>query len=234
MASSRNPAKSSAEPTGKLTVKQEREQRRQAKVEAFKKEQARARRNRLFGIWGAVVGSLVVIGLVVAIVVVATVPRKDPLSIELTGLKTWTVPGAVHVDPQPVDYKGEYDMDPPAGGPHWSAWLNCGIYTEPQENERAVHALEHGAVWVTYDPEKISGAQLDTLRDRLPSTYSILSPYPGLDSPIVASAWGAQIRMDDVEDERLDGFLARYWQSGTAPELGASCTGAVDGPGKIG
>ncbi|GAA3736734.1 hypothetical protein GCM10022239_10710 [Leifsonia bigeumensis] len=234
MASSTNPPKKSAAPGGKLTVKQEREQRRQAKVEAFKKEQARSRRNRLFGIWGAVVGSIVAVGLVVTIVVITATPKKDPLSIELTGLKTWDVPGAVHVDPERVDYKADYGMDPPAGGPHWSAWLNCGIYDEPQENERAVHALEHGAVWVTYNPDEVTGAALDTLRDRMPRTYSILSPYPGLDSPVVASAWGAQIRMDGVDDERLDGFIARYWQSGTAPELGASCTGAVDGPGKIG
>ncbi len=230
---SRTPDKSSAAPAGKLTVKQEREQRRQAKVEAFKREQARTKRNRLFAIWGAVVGSVVAIGLIAAIVVVTTIPKKDPLTIELTGLDTWSVPGAVHVEPASVDYKGEYDMDPPAGGPHWSGWLNCGIYTEPQENERAVHALEHGAVWVTYNPDEVSGSDLDTLRNRMPKTYSILSPYPGLDSPVVASAWGAQIRMDDVNDERLDGFVAQYWQAGTAPELGASCSGAVDGPGKI-
>ncbi len=234
MASSSTPARNSSPNAGKLTVKQEREQRRQAKVEAFKKEQARAKRNRLLGIWGAVIGSAVALGLVVTIVIVTTIPKKDPLTIELTGLQTWNVPGAVHVDPEPVDYKGEYDMDPPAGGPHWSGWLNCGVYTEPQENERAVHALEHGAVWVTYDPAEVSGADLDTLRNRMPKTYSILSPYPGLDAPVVASAWGAQLRLDGVDDERLDGFFARYWQSGTAPELGAACTGAVDGPGKIG
>jgi hypothetical protein len=220
--------------TGKPTVKQERELRRQAKVAAFKKQQARERRTRLFGIWGAVLGGVLAIALVVTIVVVASTPKKDPTTIELTGLKTFDVPAAVHVDPEPVDYKAEYGMDPPAGGPHWSAWLNCGIYDEPQENERAVHALEHGAVWVTYNPDEVTGADLDTLRERMPKTYSILSPYPGLDAPVVASAWGAQIALDGVDDERLDGFVARYWQAGTAPELGAACTGAVDGPGKIG
>jgi hypothetical protein len=220
--------------TGKPTVKQERELRRQAKVAAFKKQQARERRTRLFGIWGAVLGGVLAIALVVTIVVVASTPKKDPTTIELTGLKTFDVPAAVHVDPEPVDYKAEYGMDPPAGGPHWSAWLNCGIYDEPQENERAVHALEHGAVWVTYNPDEVTGADLDTLRKRMPKTYSILSPYPGLDAPVVASAWGAQIALDGVDDERLDGFVARYWQAGTAPELGAACTGAVDGPGKIG
>ena len=73
-------------------------------------------------------------------------------------------------------------MDPPAGGPHW-AWLNCGIYTQPQQNERAVHALEHGAVWVTYDPDKVKGDALATLRQQLPDTYIVLSPYTSLPAP---------------------------------------------------
>ena len=238
MASSKKPitgtGATAPAPDGQLSVKQQREQRRQVKVEAFKKEQARGKRNRLIAIWLSSVAGVAVLALIAVIVIGSTVPKVDPSTIELTGLKTWDVPGAVHVDPQPVDYKAEYEMDPPAGGAHWSAWLNCGIYTEPQENERAVHALEHGAVWVTYNPDKVSGADLDTLRKRLPKSYALISPYPGLDAPIVASAWGAQIRFDEVTDQRLDGFIAKYWQSGTAPELGASCSGAVDGPGKIG
>jgi Protein of unknown function (DUF3105) len=45
-----------------------------------------------------------------------------------------------------------YAQNPPVGGPHDLVWLNCGIYTAPVRNENAVHSLEHGAVWVTYQP----------------------------------------------------------------------------------
>jgi hypothetical protein len=107
------------------------------------------------------------------------------------------------------------------------------VYTEPQQNENAVHALEHGAVWVTYDPDALSESDIDTLRSQLPGTYIILSPYPGLDSPIVASAWAAQVKLDSVDDERLTDFVEKYWQSPTVPEPGASCSGAINGPGKI-
>lgn len=226
--SANNDAASDAKPT----VKQQRAEKREVKVAAFKREQARQKRTRTITIWVSSVAGAAVIALIATLVIVTNTPKADPLSIELTGLKTWNVEGGQHVDPTAVDYLAKYEMDPPAGGEHWGAWFNCGVYTEPQENERAVHSLEHGAVWVTYNPDKISGDKLKALQDRLPSTFSVLSPYPGLKSPVVVSAWGAQLALTGVDDERLDGFVARYWKSGTAPELGASCTGAVDGPGK--
>ena len=45
-----------------------------------------------------------------------------------------------------------YTVTPPVGGDHNAAWMNCGIYDQPVPNERAVHNLEHGAVWITYQP----------------------------------------------------------------------------------
>ncbi|HET9972943.1 MAG TPA: DUF3105 domain-containing protein [Streptosporangiaceae bacterium] len=30
--------------------------------------------------------------------------------------------------------------------------MNCGIYDQPVPNERAVHNMEHGAIWITYQP----------------------------------------------------------------------------------
>ncbi len=139
----------------------------------------------------------------------------------------------MHVGPDPVDYEAEYDMNPPAGGDHYAAWLNCGIYDEPQENENAVHSLEHGAVWVTYDPDALSDDEISTLRNEVPSTYSVLSPYPDLPAPVVISAWGAQVQLDGVDDPRLQSFIQKYWKSAAAPEPGALCTGAVDGPGLV-
>lgn len=58
-------------------------------------------------------------------------------------------------------------------------------------------------------------------------------PYEGLDSPIVLSAWQAQVAVDSPEDERIEQFVAEYWQSPDAPEPGAACTGGLDAPGRI-
>ena len=61
----------------------------------------------------------------------------------------------------------------------------------------------------------------------------IVSPYPGLPSTVVASAWGAQLKLDSINDDRLLPFINKYWKAATAPEPGALCTGAIDGPGKV-
>ena len=124
-----------------------------------------------------------------------------------------------------------YPQTPPAGGEHNPTWLNCGIYKESVPNVYAVHALEHGAIWVTYDP-KLSAEALAALRQHLPSTYVVLSPYVGLPAPIVLSAWNAQLLVQTPDDPRLPRFFEEYWRNQKVPEPGALCTGGIDGPGR--
>ena len=215
----------------KASIKQERELRRLEKVAAFKKQQARERRNRRIITVSSIVGALAVISLIVALVVANSKPPVDPATIDIADLKTFPgLAGSVHVDPTPVDYLADYGMNPPAGGAHFATWLNCGIYDVPVPNENAVHDLEHGAVWITYDPDALSQDEVETLQNAGPATYMVVSPYPGLPTPVVVSAWGVQVQLDDVNDPRLEDFITKYWQAGTAPEPGAPCTGGMGVP----
>ncbi|MBC7760920.1 MAG: DUF3105 domain-containing protein [Candidatus Saccharibacteria bacterium] len=179
------------------------------------------------------VAAVAVIALVVTSIVLTSKPAAPPsagssssANAEIRGLTTYSNT-AGHVQ-GPVTY----DQTPPAGGPHNAIWLNCGIYTEPVPNENAVHDLEHGAVWVTYDPS-LPAESVSKLRERMPSTYSVLSPYPGLPAPIVLSAWNAQVTVSSVTDPRISQFFEKYRNSGNAPEPGAPCTGGLDAPGKL-
>lgn len=217
-----------ADSTSDLTVKQQREKRRAEKVAALKQKQAREKRNQRLGIAGAILGGTAVLAIIVGVVVSSATPPVDPAAIEIEGLETFENLEALH-----VQSAVEYEMTPPAGGPHNPSWLNCGIYEEAVPAEYAVHSLEHGAVWVTYDPEQVQGADLDALRNAMPRSYIILSPFPGLEAPVVASAWGVQVSLDGVDDPRLRDFIVKYRQSPDAPEPGALCSQALDGPGKI-
>ncbi len=126
-----------------------------------------------------------------------------------------------------------YDRVPPAGGPHAPVWVNCGVYTQPVPTEMAVHSLEHGAVWITYRPDLPPAAVL-ALRDLARGqTHVLVSPWaavPPLPSPIVASAWGFQLSVEDASDPRLAAFVQRYVNGPLAPEPGAPCRGGAGTP----
>jgi hypothetical protein len=128
-----------------------------------------------------------------------------------------------------------YDHVPPAGGAHNPVQLNCGIYSQAVPNENAVHSLEHGAVWITYQPN-LDVSTVGTLQQIVLANYVgtqrylILSPYAGLPSPIVASAWGAQLRVDQATDPRLVQFIRHFAGGGQGRESGGPCTGGVGTP----
>ena len=206
---------------------------RESKLNALRAAEKRRVRVRRVAITIGSVAAVAVVALVVTSVVLSSKPTATPSNgsgnsagSEIKGLTTYRNT-AGHVQ-GPVTY----DQTPPVGGPHDAVWLNCGIYTKPVPNENAVHDLEHGAVWVTYDPS-LPAESVTKLRARMPSTYTVLSPYPGLPGPIVLSAWNAQVTVSSVTDARISQFFDKYRNSGNAPEPGAPCTGGLDAPGKL-
>ena len=212
---------------------------RESKLEAVRAAEKHRTRVRRVAITIGSVAAVAVIALVVTSIVLSSKPAATPSAdsgkstgsgnsadSEIKGVTTYSNT-AGHVQ-GPVTY----DQTPPVGGPHSAIWLNCGIYTKPVPNENAVHDLEHGAVWVTYDPS-LPAESVTKLRDLMPSTYTVLSPYPGLPGPIVLSAWNAQVTVSSVTDVRISQFFQKYRNSESAPEPGAPCTGGLDAPGKL-
>lgn len=126
----------------------------------------------------------------------------------------------------------DYPTAPPAGGPHFGAWQNCGFYSVPLLDEVAVHSLEHGAVWVTFAPD-IDPAEVGAIVARSAGESHLLaSPHIAVDSGVVLSAWGRQLQVASWSDPAVEEFLGRYLgrRSPTAPEAGASCEGAIGAP----
>lgn len=152
----------------------------------------------------------------------------DPVAVTLPvieGVERFTALAQEHVN-EPVDYA----QTPPVGGKHYSQWLNCGVYNAPVQNENAVHSLEHGAVWITYQPE-LPVEQVAALKALTKAgAYRLLSPYPGLPSPIVVSAWGLQLPVATADDPRLAEFVKTYENRPDGPEYGAPCSGGIGDP----
>ncbi|WP_225827853.1 DUF3105 domain-containing protein [Streptomyces naphthomycinicus] len=211
---------------------------RKARIEEMRRaERARERRNRVLAIAASVV---VVAGLVVGGVALVHAQSDDKdtsadgkggsgdsghFTTGKDGVRTWSGKLArTH-----VTTKVSYPMHPPVGGNHNPVWLNCNgdVYTKPVQDENAVHALEHGAVWVTYTG-KAQKADVDALAAKVKKTpYSLMSPYENQASPLILSAWGHQVAVKSASDPEVDKFFAGYVQGRQTPEPGASCTGGV-------
>jgi hypothetical protein len=204
---------------------------RKARIEEMRRaEQARERRNRILTIAASVV---VVAGLVVGGIVLVQSQSDDSTAADgkgkghfvtgSDGVKTWKgTLGRNHVA-KAVDYP----MEPPVGGDHNQAWMNCNgdVYTKALNNVNAVHSLEHGAVWITYTPD-ISESDKEKLEDWAGDrSYLLVSEYDDQESPFVFTAWNNQLALDSLDDIRATQFMNHFIQGAQTPERGASCTG---------
>ncbi|WP_051400188.1 DUF3105 domain-containing protein [Haloechinothrix halophila] len=147
-------------------------------------------------------------------------PSKDIEGVEITEIKA-----AGHVK---RNQRVAYDVEPPMGGPHEDVWADCNgtVYPEGVRTENMVHTMEHGAVWITYNPDKLDSEAVDLLKLRVENKpYTVMSPYPGMDSPISLQAWGHQLKVDSAEDERIDQFIAALRRNpNVAPEPQGGCS----------
>lgn len=123
-----------------------------------------------------------------------------------------------HVE-QPV-----YAQDPPVGGDHLGTWQDCGFYDDVILDGTAVHSIEHGAVWITYEPTLVTDADLTQLRDFTEqSDYVLVSPRPGQSSLAFLTAWGIQYQTDQIRDPSFIGLVNGFLDLDTAPEPGSPC-----------
>jgi hypothetical protein len=121
----------------------------------------------------------------------------------------------------------DYPETPPVGGEHDPVWADCtgSVYSVEIRPENAVHSLEHGAVWVTYDPALADPGDVVTLTRLVDGRPGLmLSPYPDQGSVISLQAWDHQVQVTSADDPRVARFIdLLVFNPDTTPELGASC-----------
>ncbi len=207
--SAKRTTKPSEERTAKRTERSAQQQKQRRKV-----------RRSFWQRWGWGMTVLVVV-LIVGVVVWAVRSQSG----DIAGVVTYSNLSRDH-----ISGKVTYPQNPPVGGAHNAVWQNCGIYSTPVANENAVHSMEHGAVWITYQPQ-LSSQDIGQLQALVHGhDHALLSPYPGLPAPVVASAWGLQLRVTSASDPRLAQFLTKYEQGPQTPEPGAACSGGTGTP----
>ena len=199
----------------RLTKDQRREQARREREEIARRMRTRAIRGRIL------TGVVIAVAAALVIVAFALPEETDEASTdEPQGVVKYQVPSQNHVEGTVA-----YAQSPPVGGDHAGTWLNCAAYPDPVPAENAVHSMEHGAAWVTYQPG-LPAAEIQEL-ESLAGDFVIVSPWPDLQAPVVVSSWGNQIELDGAGDERLIDALRALRLGPDTPELGAPCSGGV-------
>ncbi|WP_406489203.1 DUF3105 domain-containing protein [Streptomyces phaeochromogenes] len=218
------------------SAKKTESQSRKARIEEMRRaEQTRERRNRILTITASVI---VVAGLVAggAFLINSQSDDKDSTSGDSKstsgkfvtgkdGVKTWST----KLTQNHVTKDVKYPMEPPVGGDHNQVWMNCNgdVYTKSIKNVNAVHSLEHGAVWVTYN-SKASDADVKALSEKVKKTpYTLMSPVEDQQDPIMLSAWGSQRTVTSASDPAAAKFFETYVQGKQTPEPGAACTNGL-------
>jgi hypothetical protein len=155
------------------------------------------------------------------------------------GIRTDLVPGAPpitagHVDGD-VDYTGY--SNPPTYGDHHGfdpqgldsnpgiTPRPTGVYTEEQPDEDILHNLEHGHVWISYDPDLIGPVDLRSLEDLVldgsPNDNGggvgvILTPRAANDNMVALASWARLQTMDTFDSAAIRNFIEI--NRGKAPE----------------
>jgi hypothetical protein len=215
------------------------EQKEQLRAERLAKEQAaqagvQRKRMVLYGVGGLLAVAAVVVVIVLLIGSAggggatgpggepapgaeasdARIPTPDPALVDdldaaakAAGceVKTNKEEGSTH-----VETKVTYKANPPTSGDHFPVPAEDGSYTEAPPDERQVHSLEHGRIYMQYAPDAPPEVrdQLQALFDEDPY-HMILAPN-NTDMPyeVAATAWNQVIGCPEMNDGVFDAFRA--------------------------
>ena len=127
------------------------------------------------------------------------------------------------------DFK--YNSDPPTSGPHYGITAPFDFYSDPVEQFRLVHNLEHGGVAIQYGDE-VSDETVEEIRDWYLEDPNgiVVAPYPRLGKTIALAAWTAPTKAKDdrygaghlakcprFDEDAFDAFLDEYAFKGPEP-----------------
>lgn len=98
-----------------------------------------------------------------------------------------------------------YNTWPPSSGPHNQQWAPYDVYTEPVQQFRLVHNLEHGAIVIQYG-NGVPRAMIDELVEwyREDPNGLAVAPLPALGDDITLAVWNKE-----EDEESGTGRLAR-------------------------
>jgi hypothetical protein len=128
--------------------------------------------------------------------------------------QTFENQGQTHITEGSTDHP-PYNSNPPTSGWHWPQPAPWGVYTTTQPDERMIHNLEHGGIWISYKPDKVDADTIAKLND-FAKRYQliIVEPRANDEAPIVLAAWTHMLSMEQYDERAILEFIQAYHNKG--------------------
>jgi hypothetical protein len=131
--------------------------------------------------------------------------------------------GRKHVDQNAKTYNGN---TPPTSGDHAEP-VQWGVYNKELPDINTIHNLEHGGIYITYQPS-LPSDQIEKIKSLFGAPYSrqgftpskaLLAPRAANSAPIVLSSWNRELTLKQFDEQAMyDYYIANI---GKSPEPGA-------------
>jgi len=193
-------------------AKKEYEARKAEKEKQRAGEKATAQRPHKTGStirWAVGIAIIVAIGYWFYSLIDEQLPQGEDFSV------TYEEVGREHIalDPELIV---EYNSNPPSSGSHYSKPAVPGDYTDSLPDKVMIHNLEHGDIWITYQPH-IDPAIIEDLK-RFNAAKVIATPRPENETDVALVAWKRvdAFNLDETDDagRRAQDFITRYINRG--------------------
>ena len=108
-----------------------------------------------------------------------------------------------------------YNSNPPTSGWHWPVSAAWGVYPGGQPDERLIHNLEHGGIWISYKPGMVDQDVINLLND-FANRYSkiIVEPREKNDAAISLAAWNHLQNLDQFDETAILRFIDAFYDEG--------------------
>ena len=182
-----------------LTKRERRELRRQEQKERQKLDQRKNMRNRIlkWTVWILVIG---IIGYGLFLLISRTATPRPGESIAIQGRDHISV-GSSHP---------EYNSNPPTSGPHYAQPTPWGVYQDELKDENVIHSMEHGGIWISYQPDidEETKVKLEAIGKKHSGSV-VVSPRSANDSLIAVASWGRLEKLSSFNEARIIEFIKR-------------------------
>ena len=158
---------------------------------------------------GAIIGAVVI----VAAIFISSRPESTSRDVSSNPLVGTAIPAAdAATDRQHTTNAAEMripDGEPPTRGPHFAVPQSVGVYSDPVPDGNAIHSLEHGIVWISYNPSLVDADTIKKIED-LGKQYSadtIVAPRAANANAVDAVSWGQILKLDSFDKGQLESFI---------------------------